>query len=165
MSAAAELALGYRTSALKGARDAVVLRVRLALAGDARSAPIRYAELARALGVEPGGRVPADVARAAVLELRRGKGMVLDADDHDTWSAGSFFTNPVVAEALAPAGGAALAGGGGSRQAAGGLAHRARGLLPWLPWARWAGRAVEPARARPDQPRRRPHGGSACAGR
>src|SRR5690606_5361004 len=34
--------------------------------------------------------------REAVLALRAGKGMVLDADDHDTWSAGSFFTNPLL---------------------------------------------------------------------
>src|SRR5690349_14522845 len=102
----AELALGYRTSALKGRDDAVVLRVRFALPGDGMSAPIRYPELARALGVEPGERVPAGAAREAVLGLRRGKGMVLDAADHDTWSAGSFFTNPI----LSPAELAALEG-------------------------------------------------------
>ena len=39
--------------------------------------------------------------REAVLELRRGKGMVYDPSDHDTWSAGSFFTNPIVSAALA----------------------------------------------------------------
>jgi UDP-N-acetylmuramate dehydrogenase len=100
---AAELGLGYRTSALKGRDDAIVLRVRFALAGPAQSAPIRYPELARALGVEAGSRVPTAEAREAVLALRRGKGMVLDPLDHDTWSAGSFFTNPVVVEADAPA--------------------------------------------------------------
>jgi len=100
---AAELGLGYRTSVLKGRDDAVVLRVRYVLPGDGVSAPIRYAELARTLGVEQGERVPAAVARDAVLGLRRGKGMVLDADDLDTWSAGSFFTNPVVPEDAAPA--------------------------------------------------------------
>jgi UDP-N-acetylmuramate dehydrogenase len=93
---AAELGLAYRTSVLKGRSDAVVLRVRIALPGDALSAPVRYAELARALGVAPGERVPAAVARETVLGLRRGKGMVLDPADHDTWSAGSFFTNPVL---------------------------------------------------------------------
>ncbi len=93
---AAELRLGYRTSALKGSDAAVVLEVRLALHRDGLSAPIRYPELARALDVETGARVPAPLARAAVLELRRGKGMVLDPADHDTWSAGSFFTNPVL---------------------------------------------------------------------
>jgi UDP-N-acetylmuramate dehydrogenase len=101
---AAELGLGYRTSTLKGRDDAIVLRVRLGLPGDAASAPIRYPELARALGVEPGARVPTSEARAAVLALRRGKGMVLDADDRDTWSVGSFFTNPVLPHAQVPAG-------------------------------------------------------------
>ena len=94
---AADLGMAYRRSVLKGRSDAIVLRVRIALAGDDRSAPIRYAELARTLGVAPGDRVPAAVAREAVLALRRGKGMVLDPADHDTWSAGSFFTNPVLA--------------------------------------------------------------------
>jgi UDP-N-acetylmuramate dehydrogenase len=99
---ASELGLAYRTSVLKGRDDAVVLRARFALTGDGLSAPIRYAELARALGVAQGERVPVAAAREAVLALRRGKGMVLDPQDHDTWSAGSFFTNPVVD--VAPAG-------------------------------------------------------------
>ncbi|MGH3569156.1 MAG: UDP-N-acetylmuramate dehydrogenase, partial [Pseudonocardia sp.] len=73
---AAELGLGYRTSALKGRADAIVLRVRMTLSGDGAGGPIRYPELARALGVEPGARVPAGQVRAAVLGLRRGKGMV-----------------------------------------------------------------------------------------
>ncbi|NIH85905.1 UDP-N-acetylmuramate dehydrogenase [Amycolatopsis granulosa] len=93
-----ELGFGYRTSVLKGTDAGIVLSVRFALRGDGLSAPIRYAELARTLGVEPGARVPAARAREAVLTLRRGKGMVLDPADHDTWSAGSFFTNPIVAE-------------------------------------------------------------------
>jgi UDP-N-acetylmuramate dehydrogenase len=99
---AADLGLGYRTSVLKHRDDAVVLRVRFRLRPDGTSAPIRYPELARALGVAPGATVPAAVARMAVLDLRRGKGMVLDAADHDTWSAGSFFTNPVLPTASVP---------------------------------------------------------------
>ena len=74
----------------------MVLRVRVRLPGDALSAPIRYSELAAALGVDAGRRVPTSAGREAVLGLRRRKGMVLDAADHDTWSAGSFFTNPVL---------------------------------------------------------------------
>lgn len=93
---AESLGLAYRTSVLKGTDQAVVLRARFALTSGGQSAPIRYAELARVLGVPQGARVPADAARKAVLELRRGKGMVLDAADHDTWSAGSFFTNPLL---------------------------------------------------------------------
>lgn len=100
---AAELGLAYRTSVLKGRTDAVVLRVRLRVDPAGRSAPVRFAELGRTLGVELGERVPASAVRAAVLGLRRGKGMVLDAADHDTWSVGSFFTNPVVPAAAAPA--------------------------------------------------------------
>lgn len=96
-----ELGFAYRTSVLKGVGDRIVLSVRFTLREDGLSAPIRYPELARELDVELGGRVPAALAREAVLELRRGKGMVLDPRDHDTWSAGSFFTNPIVsAEAL-----------------------------------------------------------------
>jgi UDP-N-acetylmuramate dehydrogenase len=90
------LGLAYRTSVLKGTDHAVVLRARFQLTAGGLSAPIRYAELARVLGVAQGDRVPVEQARKAVLELRRGKGMVLDAADHDTWSAGSFFTNPLV---------------------------------------------------------------------
>jgi UDP-N-acetylmuramate dehydrogenase len=99
---AAELGLGYRASVLKHRDDAVVLRVRFRLRPDGTSAPIRYPELARVLGVTPGATVPAPAARAAVLGLRRGKGMVLDAADHDTWSVGSFFTNPILPAADVP---------------------------------------------------------------
>jgi UDP-N-acetylmuramate dehydrogenase len=67
--------------------------------GRGLSRPVKYAELARTLGVEVGGRVPLEEARSAVLALRRRKGMVLDAGDPDTRSAGSFFTNPIVSAA------------------------------------------------------------------
>ena len=60
------------------------------------SAPIRYAELARQLGVEVGDRAPMTAVRETVLRIRASKGMVLDSRDHDTWSAGSFFTNPIL---------------------------------------------------------------------
>ena len=95
--AAADCGFGYRTSRFK--RDPgrfVVLEVTFQLRLGDLGAPVRYAELARALGVEVGQRAPAAAVREAVLGLRRGKGMVLDAADHDTWSAGSFFTNPVL---------------------------------------------------------------------
>jgi UDP-N-acetylmuramate dehydrogenase len=77
----------------------VVLSVTFRLARDELSLPVRYAELARRLGVAAGQRVPLADARSAVLGLRRGKGMVLDADDPDTRSAGSFFTNPEISQA------------------------------------------------------------------
>ena len=88
---------GYRTSRFKEEPGRfVVLSVTFQLRLGDLGAPVRYAELAGALGVTPGERAPAAEVREAVLGLRRGKGMVLDAEDHDTWSAGSFFTNPVL---------------------------------------------------------------------
>lgn len=97
------LGLAYRTSVLKNAGRAVVLEVEFRLDAAGRSEPIRYAELAGRLGVEPGERTDPSVVRRTVLELRGGKGMVLDDDDPDTWSAGSFFTNPVVPAEELPA--------------------------------------------------------------
>ena len=95
--APADCGFTYRSSAFKREPGRwVVLAVRFVLRGIARSAPIRYPELARALGVELGARAPLADVREAVLALRRGKGMVLDPGDPDTASAGSFFTNPVL---------------------------------------------------------------------
>lgn len=99
---AVELEFGYRTSALKRAAQAagtpqfVVLSVTFALQRSSESLPVRYAQLASALDVEIGQRVAAERVRSSVVALRRSKGMVLDPADHDSWSAGSFFTNPIV---------------------------------------------------------------------
>ena len=108
--AAADCGFGYRTSRFKvdrfddfGGRH-LVLSVTFQLRQGTLGAAVGYAELARALGVEIGERAPLADVRAAVLELRTSKGMVLDAADHDTWSAGSFFTNPVVPPATVPEG-------------------------------------------------------------
>jgi UDP-N-acetylmuramate dehydrogenase len=96
---------GYRTSLLKQQPERyVVLEVVFQFRLGDLGAPVRYAELAARLGVEIGGRAPAKAVREAVLELRRSKGMVLDPADHDTWSAGSFFTNPVVLPERVPDG-------------------------------------------------------------
>ena len=98
----ADCRFGYRTSRFKadrldsGGGRHVVLDVTFQLRQGSLGAPVQYAELAGALGVDLGGRAPIAEVREAVLELRRGKGMVLDPADHDTWSAGSFFTNPVL---------------------------------------------------------------------
>jgi UDP-N-acetylmuramate dehydrogenase len=108
--APADCGFGYRTSAFKRTPGRwAVLDVALRLERGAQSAPIRYAELARTLGVEIGARAPLAEAREAILALRRGKGMVLDPGDHDTWSAGSFFTNPFVGAAELPDGAPAFA--------------------------------------------------------
>jgi UDP-N-acetylmuramate dehydrogenase len=103
--AVADCGFGYRTSRFKqDPQRYVVLEVTLQLPLGDLGAPVRYGELQRTLGTDPGGRVPAKDVREAVLALRRGKGMVLDPDDHDTWSAGSFFTNPFVAPEAVPTG-------------------------------------------------------------
>jgi UDP-N-acetylmuramate dehydrogenase len=99
---AAELALGYRTSTLKHGRRGVVLTVEFALGTDTEGGvPVRYAQLAGSLGVALGDRVDPAVVRSTVLGLRAAKGMVLDAEDPDTRSAGSFFTNPIVSAGFA----------------------------------------------------------------
>jgi len=117
----ADCGFGYRTSAFKReARNApehapdhgpapgspfaatgrfVVLGVTFRLTRDRLSAPLRYGELARSLDIGPDGQAPLADVRASVLSLRRRKGMVLDPDDPDTRSAGSFFTNPVLDQA------------------------------------------------------------------
>ena len=95
--AAVECGFGYRTSVFKRlAPRYAVLSVQFQFTRGDLGLPIQYAQLAETLGVDVGARVPTVDVRAAVLELRRSKGMVLDSDDHDTWSAGSFFTNPVL---------------------------------------------------------------------
>jgi UDP-N-acetylmuramate dehydrogenase len=96
---AAGCQFAYRGSRFKHNDRWVVLSVRLRLARSSHSTPIRYAELARALGVEAGDAAPLGRTREAVLKLRRGKGMVLDPEDPDTRSVGSFFVNPVLSAA------------------------------------------------------------------
>lgn len=107
---AADLAFSYRHSVLKESMvgpDAaagavtprhIVLSVTFSLRPTELSQPIGYAALADGLGAELGARVPLLEAREAVLQQRRNRGMVLDAADHDTWSCGSFFTNPIMPE-------------------------------------------------------------------
>jgi UDP-N-acetylmuramate dehydrogenase len=94
--AAADCGFEYRRSVFKHRDRWLVLQVGFRLRDSAVSGPLRYAELARALGVPAGGSAPLADVRAAVLALRRGKGMVIDPADPDSVSAGSFFTNPVL---------------------------------------------------------------------
>ncbi|TFB87234.1 UDP-N-acetylmuramate dehydrogenase [Cryobacterium algoricola] len=102
---AAELELGYRTSLLKHGLRGLVVAVELELwdtaaeasvLGGALSRPLAFPQLADALGVHLGDRVPLADVRETVLRLRAAKGMLLDPDDTDATSAGSFFTNPIV---------------------------------------------------------------------
>ena len=102
---AADCGFAYRDSVFKRTRYSgvpsatgryVVLSVTFQHTIGSLSAPIRYAQLADALGVRVGDRAPMQQVREAVLSIRASKGMVLDPGDHDTWSAGSFFTNPIL---------------------------------------------------------------------
>ena len=95
---------GFRTSAFKHTDRYLVLDVSFTLRRSPDGAPVRYLELARRLGVAPGNVAPSTEIRDVVLELRRSKGMLLDAADHDTWSVGSFFVNPFVDAAAVPDG-------------------------------------------------------------
>lgn len=102
--AAADCGFSYRHSRFKAEPSRhVVLSVTFQLALGDLGRPVAYAELARGLGIDVGDRAPASEVRDAVIALRRGKGMVLDDADHDTWSAGSFFTNPLLTPAQASA--------------------------------------------------------------
>jgi len=122
----ADCGFGYRTSRFKADPGRhVVLSVTFQLAQGDLGAPVSYAELSRTLGVETGQRAPAADVRDAVLALRRSKGMVLDAADHDTWSAGSFFTNPVVAPELVPEGAPTWPAEGGVKTSAAWLIEHA----------------------------------------
>jgi len=103
---AADLKLGYRSSSLRGTDSAVISDITMRLTN--RPVTVRYSELARALNVQPGDLVAPKEVRAAVLDLRKKKGMVLDPDDPDTYSAGSFFTNPILDPARARAAEAAI---------------------------------------------------------
>ncbi len=123
--AAAELELSYRDSIFKHGYEAVVLAIDLVLqhgtpadGGQAAAElsgsapekqaksellgqPIAYAQLAAALDVKLGARVPLQRVRNTVLSVRAEKGMVLNPADHDSWSSGSFFTNPIVSAKFA----------------------------------------------------------------
>lgn len=102
--AAADCGFGYRTSRFKAEPGRyVILEVAFTFPRSATSRPLRHGELTQTLGLSAGGRAPLQQVRDAVLTLRGGKGMVLEESDHDTWSAGSFFTNPVVDAATAAA--------------------------------------------------------------
>jgi UDP-N-acetylmuramate dehydrogenase len=93
---AADCGFGYRTSRFRGRADRIVVEVEMVLARSPLGGPVRYAELARALGVAEGGAAPLARVRETVIALRRAKGMVLDSNDPESRSAGSFFTNPLV---------------------------------------------------------------------
>ncbi len=99
-----ECQFSYRNSYFKAHPGRyVVLDVQFQIRRGEFSDPITYLELAKKLGVQPGDKAPVVATRAAVLELRASKGMLLSTEDHDSWSAGSFFTNPIISQQAADA--------------------------------------------------------------
>jgi UDP-N-acetylmuramate dehydrogenase len=94
----------YRNSIFKRTPGRyIVLSVQFQIRRGETSTPITYAELAKKLGIEVGEKAPVVDVRAAVMELRAAKGMLLNPDDKDSWSAGSFFTNPIISVEIASA--------------------------------------------------------------
>lgn len=92
-----ECDFSYRNSIFKkNPGRYIVLAVQYQLRIGEISAPITYAELATKLGIELGEKAPVVQVRDAVMQLRAAKGMLLNPNDKDSWSAGSFFTNPIV---------------------------------------------------------------------
>jgi len=97
-----ECQFSYRNSYFKAHPGRyVVLDVQFQIRRGEYSDPITYLELAKKLGVEMGDKAPVVATRQAVLELRASKGMLLSPEDHDSWSAGSFFTNPIISQQAA----------------------------------------------------------------
>ncbi|MEO7109440.1 MAG: UDP-N-acetylmuramate dehydrogenase [Polyangiaceae bacterium] len=98
--AAEKCAFSYRSSRFRGDDRFVITAVDFVFDRDTNGAPVRYAELSRELGIAEGERTSAARIRETVIRLRRGKGMVVDATDPESVSAGSFFTNPIVDAAV-----------------------------------------------------------------
>ncbi len=100
----AECEFEYRNSLFKkNPGRYIVLSVQFQIRRGEVSTPITYAELAKKLGIAVGEKAPVVDTRKAVMELRAAKGMLLNPDDKDSWSAGSFFTNPIVSSEIASA--------------------------------------------------------------
>ena len=116
---------GFRTSAFKHTDRYVVLDVTFRLLASATAPPVHYAEVAKRLGIRPGETASNAAVRDVVLELRRSKGMLLDASDHDTWSVGSFFVNPFVDADQVPADCPSWETGGGIKLSAAWLIENA----------------------------------------
>jgi UDP-N-acetylmuramate dehydrogenase len=100
----AECEFEYRNSHFKKHPGRyIVLSVQFQIRTGEMSTPITYAELAKKLGIEVGEKASVVDTRKAVMELRAAKGMLLNPNDKDSWSAGSFFTNPIVSTEIASA--------------------------------------------------------------
>ena len=99
---AKDLQFGYRESAIKRGRPGVITWVEFELQKlDGLSRPLYSTQIAADLGVAMGAQVSLEAVRASVLKLRARKGMVIDENDPDSVSCGSFFTNPIVSDRVA----------------------------------------------------------------
>ncbi|HUH53542.1 MAG TPA: UDP-N-acetylmuramate dehydrogenase, partial [Microbacteriaceae bacterium] len=103
---AEEMGFGYRDSAIKRFElSGLVISIDLVLfkstAGSENKVKVKHEQLARALNCQMGDEVPSASVRQSVIDLRRSKGMVLDENDKDSWSSGSFFINPIVSAGFA----------------------------------------------------------------
>ena len=99
---AKDLQFGYRDSAIKRGRPGVITWVEFELQKlDGLSRPLYSTQIAADLGVAMGAQVSLEAVRASVLKLRARKGMVIDENDPDSVSCGSFFTNPIVSDRVA----------------------------------------------------------------
>lgn len=125
----AECGFDYRSSRFKREPGRhLITAVTFRLARGELSVPIAYPELAGRLGIAVGESAPLPEVRRAVLGIRAGKGMVLDEADHDTWSGGSFFTNPILSQEQAarlPEAAPRFAAGGGTKTSAAWLIQNA----------------------------------------
>jgi UDP-N-acetylmuramate dehydrogenase len=98
-----ELKFSYRFSILKNLTSRFIIEnVTFRLKRDKNSKITNYPQVAESLGINPGESVSIKELRNAILEIRKSKGMILDSKDHDTFSVGSFFINPIMEKDKVP---------------------------------------------------------------
>lgn len=98
-----ELKFSYRFSILKNLTSRFIIEnVTFRLKRDKNSKITNYPQVAESLGINPGESVSIKELRKTILEIRKSKGMILDSKDHDTFSVGSFFINPIMEKDKVP---------------------------------------------------------------
>jgi UDP-N-acetylmuramate dehydrogenase len=98
-----ELKFSYRFSILKNLTSRFIIEnVTFRLRRDKNSKITNYPQVAESLGINPGESVSIKELRNTILAIRKSKGMILDAKDHDTFSVGSFFINPIMEKDKVP---------------------------------------------------------------
>jgi UDP-N-acetylmuramate dehydrogenase len=98
-----ELKFSYRYSMLKDLTSRFIIEnVTFKLKREKNSKITNYPQVAESLGINPGESVPIKELRKVIIEIRKSKGMVLNPNDYDTFSVGSFFINPVMSKEVVP---------------------------------------------------------------